>query len=280
MNIKSSIAQALGYIASRQCQNGGFCHYQIQQVQEANLHDTYYAVMSYRLLNQRIPQWNKLLDYVLSQGLPGRQADYLYYHGFIVGRLGVATLDHRFLDNVSALAVRPPSKTKSIYLSDWLANCLKVVLLKKAFLEDAELENVKQRVHDLLHKGGAGVKPNLVDTYLALSILAELDGLDELDKTKAFVERLQCKNFGFRATEDSYFSHTEIMHAGVFSCALLGIELRYPEKVLNFVLMSQKQNGGFARSHDSLGDLRTNYHVLKTIQQLSGELDPKLLTVV
>lgn len=279
MNIKSSIAQAIAYVASRQCRNGGFCHYQVHKVEEANLHDTYYGVMSYRLLNQRIPQWNKLLDYVLSEGPGGQQAAYLYYHGFIVGRLGVATLDQHFLDSVSRLHIKPPVKTSSLSLSEWLENCLKVVLLKKAFLQDTSMDEVKHHVHDLLHKGGAGVKPNLVDTYIALSILAELEDLDGLDKTKSFLGRLQCNKFGFRVTEDSYFTHVEIMHAGVFSCALLGIEIGYPEKVLNFVLMSQKQNGGFARSPGSLGNLRTNLQALKIIQQFSGDLEPKLISV-
>jgi hypothetical protein len=270
--IEQTIDRAVDYVVSRQCRNGGFCYYRSDDfdLEEPNLRDTYYAVAACKLLTREIPNRDRVVDYLRSMRTAGRQSSYLYYYAFTAQRLGEPELlDQVFLDRVAELRINLPQADKNVPLSDWLEDSLWIIRLKKTFTNHSAMDEVKNFVRDLFRSGGVGVKPNLVDTYLALSVLAELNGLAGLDKAKAFVNRLQLPSFGFGYTEDSLSSPSiDIVYAGVFSCALLGLRVRYPADIVNSILMSQRVHGGFTRSPDSLGDLDTHFRALSILQQL------------
>jgi hypothetical protein len=278
---ESDIEQALDkagiYIASRQCRNGGFCYYRIDDLEEPNLRDTYYAVAACRLLNREISNRSQVVNYVRSMGPGRRQSSYLYYYAFTAHLLGEAALDQALLHNVSDLHITPPQTNKNVPLSGWLEDSLQVIRLKKTFIGYAEMDEIAGFVRRLAHSGGVGAKPNLMDTYLAVSILAELDELSGLEKTKDFIDGLQLNSFGFRCTEDSLSPPSiDILYAGVLSCAYLGLKVRYVSDIVSSVLMSQRIHGGFARSPDSLGDLTTHFEALWIIQHLRSS---KLLRI-
>lgn len=48
--LEVALEQAADYVTSRQCCNGGFCYYRYADLEEPNLHDTYYAVAACELL--------------------------------------------------------------------------------------------------------------------------------------------------------------------------------------------------------------------------------------
>lgn len=173
------------------------------------------------------------------------------------------------MESLSDLTVTPPPADKNVSLSDWLEDSLKIIRLKKAFTPHSEIGEIKHFVHSLTRSGGVGIKPNLVDTYLAISLLAELNDLAGLEKTRDFVDRLQQTSLGFRHTEDSCTPpNIDTLHAGVFSSALLGLRVRHPADIVSAILTSQRMHGGFTRSPDSLGDLDTHFRALSILQQL------------
>ena len=200
----------------------------------------------------------------------GRQSSYLYYYGFTAQRLGDQVLwDQTFLDKVEALRLHLPPADKNVSLSEWLEDSLRIIRLQKTFAGGLEAGELTDFVHGLLRRGGVGATPNLRDTYLALRMLAELDSLTQLDEVKAFIERLQLPSLGFQYTE-SAISDPDIdtLYAGVFSYALLGLDIRYARDVLHTVLSCQRLHGGFARSSDSLGNLNTHCKALSIIDQI------------
>ena len=273
---QSRLEQALGkaadYIANRQCRNGGFCYYRYADLEEPNLHDTYYAVAACELLQREVPNPARVVEYLRSMQTAGRQSSYLYYYGFTAQRLGDQVLwDQTFLDKVEALRLRLPPAGNNVSLSEWLEDSLRIIRLQKTFTGGLEAGALTDVIRGLCRRGGVGATPNLRDTYLALRLLAELDSLAGLDKTNAFIERLQRPSLGFQYTENAISDpDIDTLYAGVFSCLLLGVELRYARDILHAALSTQRLHGGFARSSDSLGNLNTHYKALRIILQLLG----------
>ena len=268
--LEQALDKAADYIANRQCRNGGFCYYRYADLEEPNLHDTYYAVAACGLLQREVPNPDRVVDYLRSMQTAGRQSSYLYYYAFTAQRLGdLGLLNQTFLDKVEALRLHLPPAGKNVSLSEWLEDSLRVVRLRKTFTSGLEAGAVTDLVHGLLRRGGVGATPNLRDTYLALRILAELDSLTGLDEANAFIERLQRPSLGFKYTESS-FSDPDIdtLYAGVFSCTLLGLDIHYAGDILHTLLSCQRLHGGFARSSDSLGNLNTHCKALSIIDQL------------
>ena len=268
--LKQALARATAYVTSRQCHNGGFCYYRYDDLEEPNLHDTYYAVAACELLQREVPCPDRVITYLRSMQTVGRQSSYLYYSGFTARRLGdLGLLDPAFLEKVAALQLWLPPAGSHVPLSEWLEDSLRIIRLQQAFTDSLEGEAIAAFVQGLLRQDGAGTTPNLRDTYLAVRILAALDRLTGLEETRAFIERLQVPALGFKYTE-SAFSDPDIdtLYAGVFSCDLLGLGLRYGEDILSTVLSCQRLHGGFARASDSLGNLNTHYKALRIIYQL------------
>lgn len=270
--LKQALEGAVAYIASRQCRNGGFCYYRSDDfdLEEPNLRDTYYAVAACKLLHRDVPNHDKVVAYLRAIRASIQRSRYLYYYyAFAAQLLGAPALDPALLESLSDLTITPLPADRNVPLSDWLEDCLKIIRLKKTFTDHSEMDEIKNFVCKLTRSGGVGIKPNLVDTYWALSILAELNDLAGLEKTQDFIDRLQRVSLGFRYTEDSCTPpNIDTLHAGVFSCAILGLGVRYPADIVNSILMSQRVHGGFARSPDSLGDLSTHFEALQIIQQL------------
>src|SRR5512144_1681376 len=99
--LKQALERATEYVTSRQCRNGGFCYYRYADLEEPNLHDTYYAVAACELLHSEVPYPERVVAYLRSMRLAGRQSSYLYCSGFTARRLGnLDLLDQVFLEKV------------------------------------------------------------------------------------------------------------------------------------------------------------------------------------
>lgn len=264
--IGDAFIRAGGYLDSRQCRNGGFCFYRTEYLEEPNLYDTYYALAAYRLLERPVPQREKVAAYL--EGLRARSAqpDFLYYLGCSLGLLGAEEMGREFRDDVAGLRLSVP--TGGTDFSGWLAAALKTARLKKSFARLDPQPEIVSFLGASRREGGYGPKPNLPDTFRVLSLLAELGQLPADGESARFVDGMQVPSLGFRCTGDSLFTHLGILYAGVFGCALLGIPVRYPRRVLNFVLASQGGHGGFAPAPESLGDLRTHCMALRLVKHL------------
>lgn len=257
-------ARALGYVAARKCSAGGFCFYRTRFLEEPNLADTFYALSTYRLLGREIPDKESHAAYLADCRPSSAQTDPLYYFVFSALSLGKPQLASRVLSPGSRLEMT--DRTPQISVTAWLARTLKILRLEKAWGQP--VSTVADRVRKARRGPGWGDKPNLWDTYLALRILEELDGLRAEQDAADFIDRLQAPLSGFRATEDSSLADIDTVYAGVLSCALLGLPLRYPRDVLRFVLMCQRSHGGFGRTLNGIGDLRTTFMALRIVEQL------------
>jgi hypothetical protein len=56
-----------------------------------------------------------------------------------------------------------------------------------------------------------------------------------------------------------------VIHAGVFACKLLNVEILYPAAVRHFVRLCQMGKGGFARMPTGLPDIEKTYRALQVL---------------
>lgn len=267
-SVKLSLERSLWYVTGRQCRNGGFCFYRTEYLEEPNLYDTYYAIASYRLMGKIAPERNRIVDYLRSAASYGSQSTYLYYSALGMHLLGRTGRDPEMRRRISKLRVPPIRSDDHRSISSWLKEILMIVKLKKTFEEVAESEMVQRVIQDLRSGRYPDYRPNLLDGYLMLRILVEIDCLREADDLVRFTDGLQVPSLGFKVTDASASINIDVLYAGVFSCATLGIPVRQAQDILGHILGSQTQDGGFARAPGAAGDLQSNYKGLRIVRYL------------
>lgn len=270
-----AVARAAAYIRTRQSPSGGFCFYRYGSVDEPSFGDTYYAVAALRLLDIKVPNAGKTADFV--SGAPAFGLTYLYFSAL--------TLDHLDLDSrisvetferIGNLPITVPETASSVDTSGWLESVRKTVRLQRQFTPTAldraaPTEKLAAFIADLMDRGGFGVRRDLWDTYLALSISAFL-GLRVPDEMVAFVDSLQQPPVGFLMTPHSAMSSLDVAYAGVRCCEILRIPVRHNQDVMDLTLGCQTANGGFAHAPMALPNLEFTYRALKVLVILMPEL--------
>ena len=264
--VAKAFDRAAEYLLGRQCADGGFCFYRCEYLEEPNLADTYHAVAALSLLGRALPHAADATAFV-ERFPPSAQPSHLYYITE-TRRL----VDSGFQPNERlACAIRrlrltePPSPS---HLSDWLQRTRLVARLKGDFADRLDIEVVRRMLERVVEHGGFGSRPNLCDTWLALEILDACGRVQALPAMTGFVERLQGKPFGFTNTLVGTTANVDTIFAGVRSCALLGIPVRYPEWATSFTLLCQTGGGGFARAPNALPNIEYTFKALAALTSL------------
>lgn len=259
-------ARAERYVRSRQSYNGGFCFYRCAGVDEPNLHDTYHAVAALSLLHEKVPRAEELAQFLA--GFPAAGVHQLYYCAFALELLGRSSLIAApQLASIRSLEVVPRTEDRTAS-SGWLEATLRAARLKRRFAELSACPELVAFIGGLEAEGGYGGKPNIIDTYLCLSILALLGRRPPAENSARFVDRLQVPSFGFSLTADSMTASLDVIQAGMKCCAMLGIPVRYAPDVLSFTLVCQTSNGGFSRSPAALPAIEQTHRALQIISML------------
>lgn len=266
--IEKALNRAEEYLAGRQCRNGGFCFYRSEYLEEPNLHDTYHALASLHLLQRPFPNRESIIAYLMEQPHRSYQPYFLFYYVLSMQLLGLPQNPDTLSDIANLSLNTSPSQTG---FSGWLSTALKVVRLMQDYARNTPAQEVVAHIMKLHREGGFGIKPNLEDTWLALALLSRLGVNIRDENIVGFIDDMQVPSIGFRNTRDSLYTNANILQAGVFSCILLGIPVRYPEVIVNMVLSSQCRNGAFAAVPDSLPNLETHYVALTLVKALTGD---------
>ena len=252
------LAGALAYLRGRQCRAGGFCFYRSQYLEEPNLLDTWHALAAYDLLGQRVPRRG-----ALDTWLDGFDPAALH-HPRVLGYWALSKRllapawqpSPQLLGRILAIPLDPPSDREDP--SGWLARTLEAARLQARFTGLGPRPALAAAVR-AWHRGGYGPKPNLQDTARALALLALLGEPDRGESTARFVESLQDPQLGFCNTLDSRYVRLDVLLAGVQSCRLLGLPIRYPEVGLSLVRAAQTAEGAFADVPGALPTLQSHY---------------------
>ena len=289
------MARAAAYIRTRQSPSGGFCFYRYSSVDEPSLGDTYYAVAALRLFDIKVPNVGKTSDFVTAARTFG--LTYLYFSALTIDHLGLdSRISVETFEAIVNLPIAVPEAASSVDTTGWLESVRKTVRLQQRFTPTAlytaaqtgklaamllpraarskdRYAKVATFITDLMDRGGFGVRRNLWDTYLALSISAFL-GLRLPDGMVNFVDSFQQPPVGFLMTPHSAMLSLDVAYAGVRCCEILGIPVRRKQQVADLTLACQTASGGFAHAPMALPNLEFTYRALKILAILVPESGP------
>lgn len=199
-------------------------------------------------------------------------ARYLCWYAFTLERLGrTSFINADRLPLIRSLTIAaPPQERGSV--NEWLGDAYKAVRLIKPFASVPGSLHVVRFIGDLRRDGSYGDPPNLIDTYVSLSILSEVGELQAPRDTHAFLDQRQAPSFGFTFAAGSSMTNLEVICAGAKACRLLDVPIRYEADMLAYVLACQESNGGFARTLTGLPDLELTHRAIEVIALLMPDL--------
>jgi hypothetical protein len=260
--------RARHYLFGRQSPSGGFCFYRSTYLDEPNLSDTWHAVAALALLGEQPPHAETIVHFVCMQP-PGKQPYALYYRTFTLDALSSVDPDHAAVaESVHALSLNLHDLARHPGLSGQLERLLLTLRLKIYFDMEFATEDISRAILGLEHpNGGFGTPPNILETSLALGILA-LCGQEASSYTMGFVARLEGPGYAFRLTENSLSPNLETVCAGIECCHLLTLPVTYPEDAAAFILSCQRSNGGFARAPGALPGIELTHLALQGLASL------------
>lgn len=288
-----AVARAAAYIRTRQSPSGGFCFYRYCSIDEPSLGDTYYAVAALRLFDIQVPNAGKTANFVTEARTFG--LTYLYFSALTLDHLGRdSRISVETFESIGNLPITVPETASSLDTSGWLESVRKTLRLQQRFTPTALARTVQTEklagmlapraarskdrhaqlaafIADLMNRASFGVRKNLWDTYLALSVSTFL-GLRIPEEIGAFVDSLQHPPVGFLMTPHSVMSSLDVVYAGVRCCEILGIPVRHKQDVMDLTLGCQTANGGFAHAPMALPNLEFTYRALKILAILVPEL--------
>jgi hypothetical protein len=291
---RDAVARAAAYIRTRQSPSGGFCFYRYGGIDEPNLGDTYYAVAGLRSFGIEVPIAGKTADFVSQARLYG--LTYLYFCCFSLEHLGLACkIPEEALAAVRNLSVAVPEGAASAHTSGWLESVRKTIRLQQRFTPPLSPGSTRRRKHGetpgpvaprtpsdychphvvefvarLMKRTGLGVRINLWDTCVALSVGALL-GLRPPEEMATFIDSLQKPPLGFLMTPGSVVWTLDVAYAGARCSQILGLPVRYHQELIDFTLSCQSSNGGFAHAPMALANLEFTYFALRTLAILVPE---------
>lgn len=258
---RDAARRAENYLRSRQSPDGGFCFYRWGGIEESSLADTWHAIAAFGLLGVEVPHRDAVVAFL--QGFDITGLDDLYHSSHALSLVGDnAALDASRLQRIRALDAAAAVANERVRVTGRLEQSLRIVLLQSRFATLDDPNAIADGVDALQLDGGWGDKPNIGDTWLALAVLDACGVRTFAGATRRFVDSLQVASFGFTTTGDSTFATLDSATAGIRTCAVLGLPLRYRDDAIGYVLACQAEAGGFARGPGALPDVALTHRGL------------------
>lgn len=266
--------RARAYLLERESAQGGFCFYRTADLEEPNLFDTWHAVAALAQLGEKPVRQERLIRFVMGRGVAG-ELYLLYYRTRILHALGVEDAERAAVRAlVSGLALRPPEETDAAAFSSTLERLRMTLWLKRHAGTPFPARRIAQALRAVEHpKGGFGVPANLLDTRVALAVLASCRE-PVARRTSEFVSRTAVPGLGFRLTDDSLTSSLETTCAGLACARRLCLRVPAQAEAIGFILACQAANGGFARAPGALPGIGLTHLALMALRPSIDSLEP------
>ena len=265
---------------SRRAEDGGFAFcYPLP----SSLPETYYAVFILNSLNEKIPEKERLVDYLHSSLKMNPHSVYFVLNtlnllgeelpdveGFAVERL------NRAMSRVKKVEVRDIHELESGITATYSFDMPNVLREVYSLVNVLRLLNVKckelKKARDFVrmfekkegHAKGFGVKiPNLEDTYYCVYVLSERD-----EEVVRFIMNREWKDGGFSKVPESYPPYIEDTFFAVESLHIMGEKYRNV-KTIRYISGLQNADGGFRRSvYLGTSSLEFSYYAVKSLLRM------------
>ena len=250
--LRNQREQTLRYIRDRRCASGGYCFYRLD---EPNAADTFYALASYRLLDEPMPDDEATVR--LLHRFQHTDGSYANVHvGSAVIR-GLVLLGERPAQDPSGwilqamdLADHTARPVESVSEFERLVAavecCTALGISIPAPVSQALVPAILRYRHP---DGGFGSRGStLIETSHAAAILAALGYDVNSLGLEPFIRRCEDPAFGFLAVPGVRPGVLEHVHAGLRLCAVLGYSSPFSDACEPFVRRCYRENGGYCRS--------------------------------
>jgi len=250
--LRNQREQTLRYIRDRRCDSGGYCFYRLD---EPNAADTFYALASYRLLDEPVPDDEATVRLLHRfQHTDGSYGNIFVGHAAIRGLLLLRERpEHDPVDWITrALTPVRPGGRPVESVSEFGQILLAIessTLLGIPVPAERKDEIIKTIIH-YRHEDWRFGSPasTLIETSHAAAILSSL-GCDTTPyKISAFVRMCEDPAFGFLALPGVRPGFLEHIHAGLKACMVLSCKPKYPGASKEFIHRCYRENGGYCRS--------------------------------
>ncbi len=269
--------RTIRFIAERRCENGGYCHYRLDEPGAA---DTFFALDTLRLLGA-IEH-----DPVTGAFLMRMQHD---DDGFGTFHTGVYALR-----SCAILGLQPPFdpgpwarsfdpiprgaersvESASIFERTWFS--LDLYRLLGVGIAEPLREEVLSLVRSFHHPdGGFGHKRStMIETWHALAILDRIGEPHSPFRVARFLRRCEHPDFGYLGIPGSTPSFLEHAAAGVECAMLAGVPPRFPEACREFIRRCRNANGGYSRStFGGISTLENTWPAIRVLARLENACD-------
>ena len=266
--IDDALQRAGDYLLGRETPSGGFCFYRWGGIEEPNLSDTDHALTALRLLGRTVPDPSTVRAFA-ARFRPTAQPDSLMRLLGIELALGRDPLDDPGLRrSIDALRWSEVPPADSTHVEGWLRRTRLVAALRQRVGLPLDSDRLTTALGRLMHGGGFGSTPNLIDTHVALEI-ADLCGRPlRRDDVRGFVDAVQIPAHGFTLTPSSRMGRLDLVVSGIACCHLLDLPVRHAADALNLVLACQAASGAFANAPGALPDIEHTHSGVVLLQKL------------
>jgi len=270
------IEKAIDYVMDRQCREGGFCFYKLE---EPNGSDTYYALSILDLLDIpfKDPKTESYLQYM--QNADGS------YDSIFAAFYSLKSL--LLLNNASKQDLRPyilkhikydrveaekmPAEITSVFRRMVFLVDLYVTLERN---RDKRIENNLQDFVLHFHNEDNGFghhQSTLGETSKALVLLSWLDYPVRKLHTIDFIRQCETSTCGFTDIPNTSLSYLEYIHAGVLAAFITDYQIRYLDRCVDFIRHCQNRTGGFSRvMHGGIATLEDTFYAIHALKLLSA----------
>ncbi len=268
--VVAALQRAADYLVARQTPSGGFCFYRWGGIEEPNLADTDHALSALQRLDLPVPNADRVAAFA-DRFRGSAQPDALLHLVGIDRALGRNPAADAALCGVVA-ALSPPASPQvdGGPVDVWLRRVRLFVDLRRRVGVACDGERLLADLERLLHGGGFGTPPNLIDTRTALEIADCCGRPLRRDDIRQFVDALQVPVLAFTSTLTSRMGRLDLIASGVASCALLGLPLRHRGDALRFILDCQSDSGGFANAPGALPDIERTAAAIDIVLELTA----------
>ena len=256
------------YLHSKRSSNGGYCSYRNAFVEGSNLADSYYALRSFILIGEGIPEAGKVIDF-LHEFSPMQYLGQLFYY---VGCWKCLDPDYSVPPAWASAILRlnfPSLPRKNRSVTAWLDQALAIVKLKNEICASFDKSRLLADLQTVFQRNGHGRSANTVDTWLAFQIL---HACDKPFPVQSHDMATHCQRLpsGFSIWRQANSPRLDAVHAGVGLCLLTKTPIRYRSEILSFVLACQCNSGAFALAPASAPDIELSYKAIWILHALAN----------
>lgn len=266
--------QAVNYVIERQCKEGGFCFYRLE---EPNASDTYYALSILNLLDINFKDENTV---AYLRNLQNNHGSYNSIYSAFYSIKSLLLLNEKPKDdpkpyitrstgiyNVDALLDEVRSIFERIYYVIDLCSTLKIEL------DDGIRNNIIGFVLNFQKedRGFGHAHSTLIETSQALAVLKWLNYPIDILKTEHFIKKCENPIYGFVNVPDTSPSFIEHIYAGAIAADIISCKPRYLNQCIELIGKCQNSNGGFSRAADGgISTLENTYYAVHSLKLLSA----------